>query len=137
MRRFAVVCVLIAACCVVGAPAYSEKGAEPSEQENQVRWQARFRAAQDEVDRARQRYEVALEAYELMRHRKRRRGEAKRVIVEEWKLSAAALPVTERRLEELHTKARRAGIPRGWSRIQPRASAPAAPDPDADGFFDP
>jgi hypothetical protein len=91
-------------------------------------WREQLLAAHQEVIRARMRHEAALDAYQLMRHRHRKRGEPKRLILEELKLSEAAVPIAEQELETLTEAARRAGVPPGSLRFDATDLAPVASD---------
>jgi nucleotide-binding universal stress UspA family protein len=94
-------------------------------------WQARFRTAREVVATRRARHAEAVEAYKRMRHRHRKRGESKQKIRAELTASEMALEESENALEELYERARRAGVPPGWTRMQ-RGEPPAAPEPTSD-----
>ena len=85
-------------------------------------------AAHQEIIRARKRHQAALDAYRLMRHRNRTRGEPKRLVLEELELAAAAVPKAEQELEALTEAARRAGVSRGSLRFDEADLVPPASD---------
>ena len=91
-------------------------------------WREQLLAAHQEVVHARKRHQAALGAYKAMRHRNRKRGEPKRLILEELELAAAALPEAEQELEALTEAARRAGVPPGSMRFDEADLSPAAND---------
>jgi hypothetical protein len=105
------------------AQPFDEAGAPSPEQ-----WREQLIAAHHEVVNARKRHEAALDAYRIMRRRNRKRGEARRAILEELELAAAAVPKAEQELEALTEAARRAGVPPGSMRFDEADLVPAAND---------
>ena len=101
-----------------------ETAATPSHEQ----WREQLLAAHQEIVRAHERHEAALDAYRIMRRRNRKRGEPKRLILEELELAAAAVPKAEQELEALTETARRAGVPPGSMRFDDDALVPPASD---------
>jgi hypothetical protein len=109
-------------------PGVAAQPLESAEASNQQQWREQLLAAHREVIHARERHQAALDAYQLMRHRNKKRGEPKRLILEELELASAALPKAEQELEALIEAARRAGIPPGSMRFDDSDLVPAASD---------
>jgi hypothetical protein len=91
-------------------------------------WKDQLLTAHQEVIRAHERHQDALKAYRMMRHRNRKRGEPKRLILEELELAEAAVPKAEQELVALTEAARRAGVPPGSRRFDEADLSPAAND---------
>jgi hypothetical protein len=108
---------------------------EESEQpEGREQWRARLLTANQEVASAQKRNTAALRTYEIMRHRRRPRGEGKQVIMDELELTREELASAQQKLEKIEKAARRAGVPPSWLRFDPAeldvpAAVPASPEP--------
>jgi len=97
-------------------------------------WREQLLAANQEIAIAEKRSAAAHQAYKIMRHRRRPRGEGKQAIMDEIEHSREDLATAQQELEELERAARRAGAPRSWLKFDPAeinaaTQAPAAPEP--------
>jgi len=99
----------------LGLPSYAAAGVTPAGTDHDA-WVERIATAQETMDRANQRYEDAVQAYGLMRHRRRARGERKAAILLEQENARAEVTKATRDLEQTLEAARRAGVPPGWVR---------------------
>jgi nucleotide-binding universal stress UspA family protein len=133
MKRAVVIAVVAAALAIpiLSGAADDLPADEVSYEAQKEMWQARFRAAREAVATQRVRHREALDVYTQMRHRRRERGEEKQRILEELTASEVALEASEDVLEELFEKARRAGVPPGWTRTE-HGDSSAAPEPTSD-----
>ena len=109
-------------------PSFAAQPFETAATPSHEQWRKQLLAAHQEIVRARERHEAALDAYRIMRRRNRKRGEPKRLILEELELAAAAVPKAEQELEALTETARRAGAPPGSMRFDDDALVPPASD---------
>lgn len=109
-------------------PVVAAQPFDAAEASSPERWREKLIAAHQEIVQARERHEAALDAYRIMRRRNRKRGEPRRVILEELELAAAAVPKAEQELEALTEAARRAGVPPGSMRFDEADLVPAASD---------
>ena len=104
IRRTLLACS-IALLTSVGAPnpvCADDMLAEESEQsEGRDQWRARLLAANQEVASAKKRKADALRAYEIMRHRRRPRGEGKQAIMDELERSREDLAGAKQKLEQI------------------------------------
>lgn len=94
---------------------------EPKSERPQGReqWRERLLAANQDVASAKKRSETALRTYEIMRHRRRPRGEGKQAIMDELDLAREELASARQRLEKLEKAARHAGAPPSWLKFDP------------------
>ncbi len=120
----------------LGLPSYAAAGVVTTTtgeaDVEKTQWVKRITDAQHALDAANERYREAIRSYGNLRHRRRKRGERKREILEEQEAAREEVQVATRALEETLEAARRAGVPPGWVRealgeVQ-RGPAPAAPD---------
>jgi septal ring factor EnvC (AmiA/AmiB activator) len=123
--------LLVVALVVPALPGWSSADeAEESLAADRKQWRSDLRDARAEVDAAHARQRRALNAYKSMRHRRKKRGEAKREVLEELRASEADIPKAEAKLEALRGSARSAGVPPGWLRglDSPRPTPAASAD---------
>jgi hypothetical protein len=104
------------------------------ESEGRAHWRERLLVAHREVAVAKKRNSSALKAYEMMRHRRRPRGDAKQAIIDELELSREALAKAQHSLTQLEDAAQRAGLtPKSMEftrdQINAAAAAPASSEP--------
>ena len=101
---------------------------ESEQSEGREQWRARLLAANQEVVSAKKRKAEALRAYEIMRHRRRPRGEGKQAIMDELEHSREELARAKQKLEQVEQAARHAGVPPHWMEFDPaELGAPASP----------
>lgn len=105
------------------------------EPEGGAQWRERLLVAHQEVASAKKRNSSALKAYEIMRHRRRPRGDAKQAIMDELELSREELAKAQHSLAKLEDAARRAGLtPKSMEftrdQIKAAAAVPASPEPE-------
>ena len=137
IRRTLLVCsiALLASIGIPGPVCADEVEPEKSEQpEGRVQWRARLLVANQEVASAQKRNTAALRTYEIMRHRRRPRGEGKQEIMDALELSREELATAQQKLEKIEKAARRAGVPPSWLRFDPAeldvpAAVPESPEP--------
>ena len=137
IRRTLLVCsiALLATLSIPGPVTADEMVAEESNQpESREQWRAQVLAANQAVVSAQKRNTAALRAYEIMRHRRRPRGDGKQAIMDELELSREALTTAQQGLEKLEKAARRAGAPPSWLKFDPAeieaaTRAPASQQP--------
>ena len=115
---------------LLAGPALGSESGDSSEEETlaaeRLQWRSAVNDARDEVEAAYERQRKALAAYENMRHRRKKRGAAKRAILDELTDAEAGIPKAEERYRALLEDARTAGVPPGWLRDL-RPPSPAAP----------
>jgi chromosome segregation ATPase len=111
--------------------AESVDGADEILAAERLQWRSEVNDARDDVEAAYERQRKALAAYENMRHRRKKRGAAKRAILDELANAEAEIPKAEERYQTLLEAARTAGVPPGWLRDL-RPPSPAAPADPAD-----
>jgi len=103
---------------------------ESGQLEGREQWRARLLAANQEVASAKKRKEAALRAYEIMRHRRRPRGEGKQAIMDELERSREELASAKQKLEQIEEAARHAGVPPHWMEFDSaELGVPASPKP--------
>ncbi|MBW2691694.1 MAG: hypothetical protein JRE57_03540 [Deltaproteobacteria bacterium] len=110
---------------------------EPEESERpegRAQWRAPLLVANQEVASAQKRNTAALQAYEIMRHRRRPRGEGKQEIMDALEVTREELAAAQQKLEKIEKAARRAGVPPSWLRFDPAeldvpAAVPESPEP--------
>jgi hypothetical protein len=125
IRRILLVCsiALLAQISIPNPACAGERVAEETEEaekpEGRAEWRAQLLAANQRVVRAEKRNAEALTAYEIMRHRRRPRGEGKQLIMDELALSREELASAQQNLEKTEKAARRAGAPLSWLSFEP------------------
>ena len=137
IRRILLVCsiALLTSIGIPPAACAAEAESEEAEQpESRAQWRALLLVANREVASARKRNEDAQRAYEIMRHRRRPRGEGKREIMDALELSREELATAQQKLEKMEKAARHAGVPPSWMEFDPAeldvpAAAPESPEP--------
>ncbi|MBW1843130.1 MAG: hypothetical protein JRJ05_02220 [Deltaproteobacteria bacterium] len=110
---------------------------EPEESERpegRAQWRAPLLVANQEVASAQKRNTAALQAYEIMQHRRRPRGEGKQEIMDALEVTREELAAAQQKLEKIEKAARRAGVPPSWLRFDPAeldvpAAVPESPEP--------
>ncbi len=132
IRRTLLVCsiALLATLSIPGPVTADEMVAEESKQpESREQWRAQVLAANQAVVSAQKRNTAALRAYEIMRHRRRPRGDGKQAIMDELELSRKELASAKQKLEETEEAARRAGVPSSQLTFDPtELGVPASPE---------
>jgi len=103
--------------------------AKSEQSEDREEWREQLLAANQAVAIAHQRSAAALKAYQTMRHRRRPRGDAKQVVMDELELSSEAIATAEQDLEKLEKAARRAGAPSSWLKFDPAEIEAGIPVP--------
>lgn len=133
IRRILLVCsiALLASVSIPNPVRADEMLAQESVQpEGREQWRARLLAANQAVASARKRKEAALRAYEIMRHRRRPRGEGKQAIMDELERSREEFASAKQKLEQIEEAARHAGVPPHWMEFDPaELGVPASPKP--------
>jgi hypothetical protein len=133
IRRTLLVCsiALLTSLSIPDPVGADELVAQESEQpESREQWRARLLVANQEVASAEKRTAAALRTYEIMRHRRRPRGEAKQAIMDELELSREELASAKQKLEQIEKAARHAGVPPSWMEFDPaELEVPASPKP--------
>jgi len=133
IRRTLLVCsiALLTSVSIPDPVAAEDRVAQESEQpESREQWRAQLLVANQVVASAEKRNAAALRAYEIMRHRRRPRGEGKQAIMDELELSREELASAEQKLEKLEKAARHAGVPPSWMKFDPaELEVPASPEP--------
>jgi len=122
IRRTLLVCSVALLTSISIPPPGCADEVEPEESERpegRAQWRAQLLVANQEVASAQKRNTAALRTYEIMRHRRRPRGEGKQVIMDELELSREALTTAQQDLEKLEKAARRAGAPPSWLKFDP------------------
>jgi hypothetical protein len=103
---------------------------ESEQPESREQWRAQLLVANQEVARAQKRNKAALRAYEIMRHRRRPRGEGKQAIMDELEGSREELASAKQKLVQMEKAARHAGVPPSWMKFDPaELEVPASPEP--------
>jgi hypothetical protein len=137
IRRTLLVCS-IALLTSIGIPtpacADEVEPEESAQPESRAQWRALLLVANREVASAQKRNTDALRTYEIMRHRRRPRGEGKQEIMDALERSREELATAQQKLEKIEKAARRAGVPPSWLRFDPAeldvpAAVPESPEP--------
>jgi len=140
IRRTLLACsIALLACSSSPNPGWADelavaKSERPEQPEGREQWRERLLAANQRLASAQKRSTTALRAYEIMRHRRRPRGEGKQAIMDELELSREELASAQQNLAKLEKAARHAGAPPSWLKFTPDEinapiAVPASPKP--------
>jgi len=105
--------------------------AQPAKPETPEQWRERILSAKRVLASAQKRHETALRAYQIMRHRRRPRGEGKQAIMDELAQASDELAMAQANLEKVEAAAHHAGATPNWFEFKPEELNPPGDVPAA------